>query len=195
MLRSICCLLCVMGLSSGVAADDKASTDLSSAAAQEMFMKLAQPGPQHEQMKSLVGRWACHCRNFEGTAGEPQAWSAESEFKLILGGRYLQQTLDGEMPGGIPYAGQGLSGFDNSQQKYVGTWVDSMGTGILQMQGEFDEATNTMTETAVSQTPAGEMQFKMVTRYISQDEFRFVLSLSTPMGDQKMMEIDYRRKK
>lgn len=197
--RLMICGVLVLAAACGLNAADPpvqpSAEALTPEAMQGMFMKLAQPGPQHEHFRAMVGQWDCACRNFEGDPNKPQAWKAKSEFKLLLGGRYLQQEFAGEMPGGIPYSGQGLSGFDNAQQKFVGTWVDSMGTGILHTEGSFDAATNTTTEMGVSKTPIGEMKFKMVTTFKSDDAFDFVMSMVTDAGEQKMMEIDYRRRK
>ncbi|MCA9055869.1 MAG: DUF1579 domain-containing protein [Planctomycetaceae bacterium] len=164
------------------------------AAVQEMMMKLAQPGPQHEQFKGLVGEWTCIGRSYEQNPEEPLEWKGTAEFSLLLGGRYLQQDFRGEMPG-FKFEGRGITGYDNAQQKYVGTWMDTMSTGIMSTAGEFDPATNTMTEHAVSHTPAGEMKLVMTTIHKSDDAFLFTMSLDTPAGPHKMMEIDYTRKK
>jgi hypothetical protein len=186
-------MFCAVRLSAADEPAQNAQPQLSEAAMQELFAKLAQPGPQHEHFKAMVGRWNCECRNYEGDPNKPAMWKAKSEFELLLGGRYLQQELSGEMPGGIKYAGQGLSAYDNAQQKYVGTWVDNMGTGILHTEGSLDPATNVMTEMGVARLPVGEMKFKMVTTFKSDDLFHFAMWMVTPAGEQKMMEIDYHR--
>ena len=163
-------------------------------AMQELMMKLAQPGPQHEKFKAMVGEWTCVGRSYEGNPDEPIEWTGTSEFKLLLGGRYLQQDFRGELPG-MTFEGRGLTAFDNAQQKYVGTWIDAMSTGIMVTEGEFDAGEQTMTETGVVKMPFGEMKFRMVSKHTSADAFLFTMYGVTPAGDQKMMEIDYARKK
>ena len=194
MLKSILAASVVVAIVCLVPAADPPAGAPDPAAVAEMMAKLGQVGPEHKQLQEMAGSWDCECRNYEGP-GEPQKWKATAEIKSILGGRYQQQEFSGTMPGNIPYSGQGLWGYDNAQQKYVGTWIDSMGTGILHTTGTRDEKTGTATETGVSHTPLGEMQFKMVTEFKSQDEFLFTMSMVLPQGEQKMMEITYRRKK
>ena len=40
---------------------------------------------------------------------------------------------------GQPFEGRGLTGYDNVQKKYVGTWLDTMGTGMMTSVGSVDE--------------------------------------------------------
>lgn len=193
MTKSFVVAVVLIAFTAAVRAADPPPATPDPAAMAELMAKLGQVGPQHEQLQAMVGKWDCACVNHEG--GQAHAWKATSEFKSLLGGRYLQQEFSGTMPGNIPYSGQGLSGYDNAQQKYVGTWVDSMGTGIMHTTGSYDEATKTTTETGVAHMPFGDMQFKMVTVHKSADEFVFNMSMATPAGDQPMMEITYTRKK
>lgn len=58
--------------------------------------------------------------------------------KMILGGRFLQQEVNGEMMG-MPMNGIGITGYDNLKKKYVGFWIDNMGTGMYTMEGEMDK--------------------------------------------------------
>lgn len=162
---------------------------------EKLMAEFGRLGPQHERLKAMAGTYDCICRNYEGDPNQPVEWKATAVFKPLFGGRYIQQEFSGEMPGAIPYQGQGLTGYDNAKQMYVGTWVDSMGTGILHTEGTFDEATHTATEHGKCSSPLGEMQFKMVTTMKSADGFLFTMSMVTPAGEQKMMEIDYVRRK
>ena len=36
---------------------------------------------------------------------------------------------------GMPFEGIGYTGYDNVQQRYVGTWMDSFGTGLMNSVG------------------------------------------------------------
>ena len=68
-------------------------------------------------------------QDLDGAGRPAQESTGTSENKMILGGRYLEQHYDGTMMG-QPFCGIGY-GFDNYKKKYVATWIDSMGTGIL----------------------------------------------------------------
>jgi hypothetical protein len=177
-------------------ADDKPKTQqqASPEAMQEMFMKLAQPGEQHEAFKSMVGEWDCTCRSFESGPDNPQVSKGKAKFTLLLGGRFLQQDMESTF-NGMPFQGHGITGYDNAQQKYVGAWIDNFGTGILRTEGTLDPEKKTMTETAQMETPLGTIKMRMASEHKSDDEFLFTMYMAIPEGEQKTMEILYRRSK
>ena len=45
----------------------------------------------------------------------------------------------------MDFQGQGLEGYDNVKKKFVSTWIDNMGTGIMIAEGTYDPATKTFT--------------------------------------------------
>jgi hypothetical protein len=158
----------------------------------EQLAKSAQPGPEHKQLARLAGQWKTEARLFYGP-GEPQVSEGTARFRMILGGRYLQQDFRSEF-GGQQYRGMGVSGYDNAQKKYVGTWIDTMSTGIMRTEGEYDEKTHTFTETGVASTPEGEAKMKMVSKYVDNDKFIFTMYEIQPDGtERKSLEITYTR--
>ena len=46
------------------------------------------------------------------------------------------------------FKGHGMEGYDNVKKKFVGTWMDNMGTGIMMSEGDYDPATKTFTYTS-----------------------------------------------
>ncbi len=51
-----------------------------------------------------------------------------------------------ELPGAeAPYVGFATLGYDPSKEKYVGTWVDSLSPQILEMHGNYDDKSSTLT--------------------------------------------------
>jgi hypothetical protein len=63
--------------------------------------------------------------------------------KMILGGRYQYSMFTGTMMG-MPFEGINIIGYDNAKKMFVSSWFDNFGTGILNMHGTLDEATNTI---------------------------------------------------
>src|SRR5216684_3555963 len=53
---------------------------------------------------------------------------------------------DGKMKD-MTFKGMGIEDYDNVKKKFVGTWVDNMGTGIMMSEGRYDVATKTSTYT------------------------------------------------
>lgn len=159
---------------------------------EKAFKAYATPGKPHENFKRLVGRWNAAIVSFDQATGKPKKSKGTSIFRVILGGRYLQQNFRGKIEG-ENFRGIGTTGYDNAQKKYVGTWIDSMSTGIMHTEGKYDPKTNTMTEMGKVASPIGPMKMKMVTKYIDENKFHFTMSLVAEGGEQKMMEITYTR--
>jgi hypothetical protein len=67
----------------------------------------------------------------------PMTSEGEAEVTPILGGRYVHTEMHGMMMG-QPYEGIGTDGYDNALGEFVSTWVDNMGTGVMDMHGKID---------------------------------------------------------
>ena len=163
MKASIAAVLLVLGIGACVQADDKSKTAPDQAAIEKMMMEMAKLGPHHEWFKKSVGEWKTKATMY-GMGGELEVAPGTAQFELLMDGRYLRQTYKSKF-GGMPYEGLGLTGYDNAQQKYVGTWVDNMSTGIMHFEGTVDEKTGTETATSETVTPLGTMKMKMVTTF------------------------------
>src|SRR5215510_6178115 len=96
-------------------------------AMEEMMAKLAAPGPQHERFKKLAGDWNLTVKWTMDPSQPMQVTNSTSTITTLLDGRYCQEQTTGEMMG-KPFQGMGLTGYDNALKKYVGVWIDNMGT-------------------------------------------------------------------
>ena len=159
---------------------------------EKMWAEYATPGAEHEAFKSMVGTWKTVTKDFMTNPQNPTITEGSAKFELALGGRFLRQTYRSTFEG-RPFEGEGLTGFDKSTKKYVGSWIDNMGTGIMNTVGEFDAATKTMTETSEMSSPMGPMKVKLVTQHKSDNEFVFTMYMTSPQGEMKSMEITYTR--
>lgn len=148
----------------------------------------------HDQLKRLVGKWTTEMTSYFPDPSNPQVSKGKASFKMILGGNFLQQRFFGEFDG-KKYEGIGVSGYDTAKNKFVGTWKDSMNTGIMHVEGTYDVKSHTLTETGVMSTPAGEMKTKNTTKYIDNNNFVFTMYMVTPEGEQKVFSINYTRAK
>ena len=61
------------------------------------------------------------------------------------GGMCLIGDFGGEMMPGVPFKGHGLTAYDTSKKKYVGSWSDSMSSGMQVSEGSYDAATKSTT--------------------------------------------------
>ena len=98
------------------------------------WMEYAAPAAEHEYLKRREGTWKARTR-FWMKPGDPPAESEGTMTNtLILGGRFLQSSYEGNTPWG-EFSGMALDGFDRIRNKYVGIWIDSMGTQVSALSG------------------------------------------------------------
>jgi len=189
-------LICLACAASGRAEDKPAAAPPTDPAEiEKLWEAFMTPGAEHARFKSLVGEWTTEAKEFAANPNEPTVTQGKATFNLVLGGRYLRQSFQGEF-NGTKFTGLGFSGYDNAAKQYVGTWMDNLGTGMLHTTGTYDAKTKTMTETGESSSPLGPMKMKMVTQDVSDDQFVFTMYMVLPDGtEQKNMEITYTRKK
>lgn len=151
-------------------------------------------GKPHDQFKRLVGNWDTEMTSFFPDPSAPDVSKGKASFKMILGGNFLQQRFFGQM-GDKKYEGIGVSGYDTAKEKYVGTWKDSLNTGIMHVEGTYDPKTHTLTESGTMSGPQGEMKTKNVSQYVDNDNFVFTMYLITPDAEPKLFSIKYTRVK
>jgi hypothetical protein len=166
-------------------------------AAMEMMQKLATPGAGHKKLDPWVGAWTSRMTMWMDPTKDPVKSEGSTELKWVLGGRYVQQTYEGQFMGG-PFSGVGYTGYDNYKKKYVATWMDTASTSVLNMSGSFDKAGKVLTMTGrVDDFTTGKVTtMRTVTTMPSSDEMRWEMFSPGPDGKEvKMMEIVYTRKK
>ena len=119
-------------------------------------MELSKLNENHKLLASLDGTWNCNVKMWmDGdTSKKPDVSKSTAVRKSIMDGRYVIMDVTGkmEMPGPdgkkkeMTFKGQGTEGYDNVKKKFVGTWMDNMGTGIMMSEGDYDPAhTKTVT--------------------------------------------------
>src|SRR5438552_2582640 len=121
------------------AADDK------TAAMMAAYMKHATPGEGHKKLQPLIGSWTYTGKFWMDPGAPPMEGKGTAERKWILDGRFMDETVKGQMPGLPPFEGHGLTGYDNHTKKYVGIWIDSMTTSVTVSHGTMDSAGKVLT--------------------------------------------------
>jgi hypothetical protein len=97
---------------------------------------------------------------------------------------------------GAQFTGIGVTGYDNNTQKYVGTWMDSMSTGIFFFEGTADAQSRTITQYARYADPIkGPVRWRSVTKIVDDNTHLFEMYITDKSDkEEKMMEITYTRK-
>ncbi len=160
------------------------------------WMALAQPGEEHKALAPLVGSFEADVTTWEGPEAQPQKTTATMETTWVLGGRFLRQVVKGSFAG-EPFEGLGYLGFDRMKKKYVGMWMDSMGTGVTLSEGTFDAKSQTFTFRAEMDDPVSgqKLRFRETLRILPDGNMFSESFVAGPDGKEfKHMEISYWRK-
>ncbi len=135
---------------------------------------------------------------------KPQESKGTAVRKSIMDGRYFVMDVTGkmEMPGPdgkkkeTQFKGMGIEGYDNVKQKFVGSWIDNMGTGIELSEGTYDPATKTFTYSAeIEPVPGMKSKVREVMKIVDKDHMTFEWYEDQGGQERKTMEIAYTRKK
>lgn len=114
------------------------------AMSEEEFMakwtSYATPGEAHKVLAYKTGTWSVKVKCYMSSDAPAMESKGTSDIKWTLGEHYLEENVNGEF-GGMPFQGRGILGYDNMKQKYVGTWIDNMGTGVMYSEGTYDPST------------------------------------------------------
>ena len=147
------------------------------------------PGPEHEHLKKLEGTW-----NAKIKMGDTES-PATATYKMVCGGMWLMSDFQGQFDG-QKFSGQGLDSFDPEKKKYVAVWVDSMSTRPMLLEGTHDKEKKTTTMSGEAPGPDGKMaKQKMVTHIPDDDHMTFTMYIVADGQENKMMTIEYTRKK
>jgi len=177
---------------------DKKATDQKAAdekAMMDAWMKFATPGEGHKWLDPLVGTWDAKITMWMAPGAPPQESTGTSENKWVLGGRFVEQRYEGTFMG-QPFNGLGYTGYDNFKKKYIGSWMDNMGTMMMVSQGEAAEKTLTMTSTVDDFMTGKSATVKSEIKIMAPDRHVMEMWGPDPSGKPfKSMEIQYTRKK
>ena len=187
--------LCLVLSVSVAMAKEKEPAQMDMQAMMDTYKKLATPGESHKQLASLEGSWNTKTKEWMDPKKPPTESTGTCEEKMLLDGRFLQQECTGEMMG-QPYTGIGVHGYDNLTKKYVTTWMDSMGTGIMFMDGTASADGKTITLHGSHKDPmGGVMKHRAVWKLVDANTQTFEMYHKGKDGkEMKMMEITYIRK-
>jgi hypothetical protein len=165
------------------------------AAAPPGMPPMPKAGPEHEVLKSDVGTWDATVESFMPGVAQPMI-SKGTETNTLVGGLWLVTDFKSDLMG-QPFQGHGVSGWDPNKKKYVGTWVDTLSTGLGLSESTYDAASKTMVGTFEGPDPSGQVT-KMKSSVVWKDPNTRVFTMSGPGPDGKdatFMKITYTRRK
>ena len=169
-------------------------------------MELAKLNENHKLLADMAGTWTYNIKMWMNPdpSAKPQESKGTATRKSMMDGRYFVVDVTGKMPMPGPdgklqemtFKGMGIEGYDNVKKKFIGTWVDNMGTGIMLSEGTYDPATKTFTYTGEYEgIPGMKQKVREVLKIVDKDHQTLEWYEERGGQEAKTMEISYTRSK
>jgi hypothetical protein len=159
-----------------------------------LWQKAMTPSASHARLMPMVGTWKATTTVVMEPGAPPEVTNGTSVHRSVLGGRFLEQVYKGTMMG-MPFEGIGFTGYDNVQQRYVGTWMDSAGTGVMTSAGVGKPTDERIDAVAEGVDPTGnKILFDTIFRIQNHEHHSFEMWTKGPDGKKyRVMLIEYER--
>jgi hypothetical protein len=182
-----------MGASSGLLVILAASA----LAAQAGPPPMPKPGPEQQLFKMDAGTWDAVIEVAAAPGEKPTITKGVEVNTIGCGGLCLITDFKGEAMPGVPFQGHGVGAWDPGKKKYVGSWTDSMSTGISTGESTWDPAAKRFTGWMEGPDMTGKVvKSRSVVEYGAAGTR--VMTMFSPGPDGKeaqMMKITYTRRK
>jgi len=164
---------------------------------QAAMMKAMTPGEHHKHLARFAGTFTYTSKMWMAPDAPPQDSKGNAESAMVMGGRYLRDTVAGNYAG-MPFEGMGVTGYDNINEEYTFVWIDNFGTGISRATGQCDGEGTTITFEGTVPYPGmpDGLPFQEVLRVV--DDKTHVMEWHMPSEDGNMfktMELTFTRVK
>jgi len=164
-------------------------------AAQKNWMEYATPGSVQKMIAMSDGEWNTDITFWMAPGAPPSKQSGKCVNKMILGGRFQESKHSGSFAG-QPFEGIGTMGYDNLKKVFQSSWVDNMSTGIMYMEGKWDDATRSVTFTGKCTNPGTgkEMTVREVYKIVDDNTHQMEMYQTENGTEYKSMEMKMTRK-
>jgi hypothetical protein len=153
------------------------------------------PGPQHDFLKQDVGTWDATVEMFTAPGAKPEVAKGTETVSMV--GPFWQVSQFKSQLMGQPFSGLGTLGYDPTEKKFLGTWVDSMTPGLSRVEGTYDPEKKTLTGTMDARDMNGNAaKFRETTEWKDPNTRVFTMyGPKTADGKEPvMMRISYKRR-
>jgi hypothetical protein len=159
------------------------------------WMNYMTPGEVHKMLAADDGEWNAEITMWMAPGAPPTKSTATAVNKMIMGGRYQQSMHTGNF-NGMPFEGMSLVGYDNAKKVFMSSWIDNMGTGIMHMEGTWDEKTKTINFTGNTVDPmtGKDMKVREVFKMVDKNTQVMEMFMTQNGKESKSMEIKFTRK-
>lgn len=161
------------------------------------FAALAAPGAEHQLLAPFVGTFTAEVRLWMGP-GEPVVSTGVMTNEWDLGNRFLRQTYVGDpSEGPFPaFAGRGFWGYNKTDGRFEGFWIDNASTMMQVEHGEVGGAGRVWTMRGEMTDPGSgrPLRKRSVITLIDDDHHTLEMYFESEGAESKGMEIRYVRK-
>jgi len=160
----------------------------------DAWMAYMTPGPQQMMLEQSNGEWTEEITMWMAPGTEPMKTTGKCVNKMILGGRYQHSTNTSNFMG-MPFEGINILAYDNKRGVFQASWIDNMGTGILNMEGTWDDATKSCSMTGKQTDPmTGKlMDVRQVFTVIDNNNQKMEMYMTKDGSEFKTMELLWKR--
>lgn len=148
------------------------------------------PGDVHKMIAKSDGNWNEDITMWMAPGTPPTKSKATCINTMIMGGRYQQSVHKGNMMG-MPFEGMGLLAYDNAKKIFISSWIDNFGTGLMYMEGTWDDTSKSITFKGTSVDPGTgkDMNIREVMKFIDDSNMLMEMYAVVNGTETKTMEI------
>jgi len=160
------------------------------------WMDYATPGDMHKWMSAMDGTWDSDMTMWMYPDSPAMKTKGVAVYKTALNGLYQESIHTADM-GPMKFEGRSTMGYDNVKKVFVSTWYDNMGSGIMMMEGTYDNKTKTFTSTGkgVDAAQGKEVDMKEIVKYPDDNTVQVEMYSIQDGKETKTMELTAKRRK
>lgn len=165
--------------------------------ATQRWMEYMTPGDKHKWLAKYTGTWEAEVSSWMDPAAPPSKEKATDVVKMSMNGLYQEGDFSSTMMG-QPMMGHSTMGYNNLKKKFVSTWIDNLGSGIIMMEGDYDEASKTLNMKGKQSDPGLNRESDIRQELVFHDDDSYTMIMYGTGFDgkeMKVMEGTFRRKK
>jgi hypothetical protein len=177
-LRAYLCVLTVVACMSAATVPARAAAD-----------------PDHARLLAMCGTWDVDMSLWLRPDGPPLPAKGTSTIRSILGGNFIEETIEGSLAG-APFTTMAWTGFNTDSKRYEATRIATTNTARISETGGFDEKTSTFELKADYALAGDTWHQRTIIQQTSADAMLATSYLSFgAVPEWKAVEIKYARRK
>lgn len=179
--------LALLVVCTSVVAQEPKNDAANQKAMMDAMMKAMMPGDAHKLLNNMVGTFDVKVTAWMMPGQPPMESNGTAVNSWIMGGRFVQQKFSGQFMG-QPFEGVGYTGYDNVKKTYWSSWMDNMGTGIMNSTGSTTDGGKTWTFMTSMADPMTGKDAPVEERVTVVDHDHHNFEMWSPGPDGKMMK-------